>query len=182
VSLAPGSEHGFAYLQDADGKLDKRKLRPYRGYLNALGGEAIKGIASIFRNLAPTRAKLKPLVEAIETNGKLIEGWRTERTKERQAELVKQVPAAAQTPAPGPVAAERLQRAQRRRVSRHQRQKAEAVTARSPARSSAFSIHWRPGNRSASHHQPTPRWRGSLATARLLHRSPTREAHSRPRI
>jgi hypothetical protein len=140
VPLAPGSEHGFAYLQDADGKLDKRKLRPCRGYLNALGGEAIKGIASIFRNLAPTRAKLKPLVEAIETNGKLIEGW-TERTKERQAELVKQVPAAAQTPAPGPVAAERLQRAQRRRASRHQRQKAEAVTARSPARSSAFSIH-----------------------------------------
>ena len=51
-------------------------------------------------------AKLKPLVEAIET----IEGW-TARTSEKQAELVKQVPAAAQTPVPGPVAAERIQRA-----------------------------------------------------------------------
>jgi hypothetical protein len=48
-------------------------------------------------------AKLKPLVEAIETNGKLIEGW-TARTKEKQTELAKQVPAAA------PIPAERIQR------------------------------------------------------------------------
>ena len=66
-------------------------------------------------------AKLKPLVEAIETNGKLIEGW-TARTKEKQAELVKQVPAAAQTPVPGPVAAERMQGA-----------RASAAAARQPS-------------------------------------------------
>jgi len=46
----------------------------------------MKDIASIFRNLAPTMAKLKPLVEAIETNGKLIDGW-TERTKESKPNL-----------------------------------------------------------------------------------------------
>jgi hypothetical protein len=61
------------------------------------------------------------LVEAIETNGKLIKGW-TARTKVKQAELVKQVPAAAQTPVPGPVAAERIQRA-----------RASAAAARQPS-------------------------------------------------
>jgi len=37
VPIAPGSEHGFAYPLDADGKHAKSKLRLCRGYLNALG-------------------------------------------------------------------------------------------------------------------------------------------------
>jgi hypothetical protein len=37
VPLAPDSEHGFAYPQDADGNANKSKLRLCRGYLNALG-------------------------------------------------------------------------------------------------------------------------------------------------
>jgi uncharacterized protein len=70
-------------------------------------GEAMKDIASIFRDLAPTMARLKSLVEAIETNGTLIEGW-TARIKEKQAELAKQVPALSPMPAaPAPAGAPR---------------------------------------------------------------------------
>jgi hypothetical protein len=64
---------------------DREEKARIRGKVEGYG-EAMKDIASIFRNLAPTMAKLKPLVEAIETNGKLIEGW-TERTKESKPNL-----------------------------------------------------------------------------------------------
>jgi hypothetical protein len=54
-------------------------------------GEALKAVGAIFRDLAPTMAKVKPLVDVIETNGKAIEGWAS-TIKEKQAELAKQLP------------------------------------------------------------------------------------------
>jgi hypothetical protein len=54
-------------------------------------GEALKAVSAIFRDLAPTMAKLKPLVDAIESNGKAIEGW-AGKIKEKQSELAKQLP------------------------------------------------------------------------------------------
>ena len=53
--------------------------------------EAMKEVGSIFRDLAPTMAKLKPLVDAIEQNGKKIEGWAA-HIGERRAELAQHVP------------------------------------------------------------------------------------------
>ncbi|MDB5606690.1 MAG: hypothetical protein JWP25_3590 [Bradyrhizobium sp.] len=54
-------------------------------------GEALKAVGAIFRDLAPTIAKLEPLVEAIKANGQAIEGW-SATIKEKQAELAKQLP------------------------------------------------------------------------------------------
>jgi hypothetical protein len=68
-------------------------------------GEAMKDIASIFRELAPTMAKLMPLAASIDESGKRIDDW-AKRTKEKQTELAKQVPAAA-PPSAAPAAAPR---------------------------------------------------------------------------
>jgi hypothetical protein len=54
-------------------------------------GEAMKDIAAIFRDLAPTMAKLLPIATSIEESSKRIDAW-SKRTKERQAELAKQLP------------------------------------------------------------------------------------------
>ena len=54
-------------------------------------GEAMKDITAIFRDLAPTMAKLLPIATSIEESGRRIKGWAA-RTRERQAELAKQIP------------------------------------------------------------------------------------------
>ena len=73
---------------------DREEKARIRGRIEGYG-EALKAVNTIFRELAPTMAKLKPLVDAIETNGKAIEGWAS-RTKEKQAELSKQLPSGPQ--------------------------------------------------------------------------------------
>lgn len=70
--------------------VDRENKARIRGKIDGYG-EAMKDIAGIFRDLAPTMAKLKPLIDNIDASGKLIEGWAA-RTKERQIELAKQVP------------------------------------------------------------------------------------------
>lgn len=81
---------------------DRLSKATIRGKIDGYG-EAMKDIAGIFRDLAPTMAKLKPLIDAIDANGKLIEGW-TARTKEKQTELSKQVPMQSGSPTEHPSA------------------------------------------------------------------------------
>jgi hypothetical protein len=89
---------------DKKAAADREAKAHTRGKIDGYG-EAMKDIASIFRDLAPTMAKLQPLVTSIEESGKQIEGWAT-RTKEKQAELAKQVPTQSGSPmGPGPAPA-----------------------------------------------------------------------------